>query len=106
MEVKRLVRIIVVLAAVIVVTLPFGFYRARTDKFSLRWFLAIHVPVIFVFLIRFGSHLSYAFLPLTFAAFTSAQLLGAWAGRWWLSRRSTPATVEIRATVSEGLSDQ
>lgn len=107
MEVKRLVRIIVVLAAVIVVTLPFGFYRAHTDKFSLRWFLAIHVPVIFVFLIRFGSHLSYAFIPLTFVAFTAAQLLGAWAGRWWLSRRRAPAMAEAHATSTTGdLSDQ
>jgi len=81
------VRVIVVLAVVMLVTLPFGFYRAYTRKFSLRWFVAIHVPVILVFLARFESHLSYAFIPLTSLAFVTAQILGARAGRWWIKRR-------------------
>jgi len=83
-----LVRIIAVITVVVLVTLPFGFYRAHTRKLSLRWFLAIHVPVVFVFLARFESHLSYVFIPLTTAAFATAQILGARAGRWWISRRS------------------
>ena len=81
-------RIAVVLVIVLLVTLPFGFYRAYTRKLSLRWFLAIHVPVIFVFLVRVESHLSYAFIPFTCLAFATAQILGSRAGRWWSKRRS------------------
>ena len=66
-----MVRIIVVLAIVVLVTLPFGFYRAYTRKLSLRWFLAIHVPVVLVFLARFEAHLSYVFIPLTVLAFAA-----------------------------------
>jgi hypothetical protein len=86
-EVTRLVRIVTVLAIVVLVTLPFGFYRAYTRKLSLRWFLAIHLPVPLIFLARFESHLSYAFIPFTSMAFAAAQLLGARAGRWWQGRR-------------------
>lgn len=76
-----------VLAAVVLVTLPFGFYRAYTRKLSVRWFLAIHLPVPLVFLARFEAHLSYTFIPFTCLAFTIAQILGSGVGRWWIKRR-------------------
>ena len=83
-----------VLVVVLMVTLPFGFYRAYTRKLSLRWFLAIHLPVPLVFLARFEAHLSYTFIPFTCLAFTTAQLLGSRVGRWWIKRRRiAPATV-------------
>lgn len=95
-----MVRIIAVLAAVVLVTLPFGFYRAYTRKLSLRWFLAIHIPVVLVFLARVEAHLSYAFIPFTCVTFATAQILGGRAGRWWIKRR--PITPETRKS---GLQD-
>ena len=97
LEVMRLVRV-AVLAAVVLVTLPFGFYRAYTRKLSLRWLLAIHVPVPLVFLARLEADLSYTFIPFTCLAFCAAQILGSRVGRWWIKRRSrAPATVEADA---------
>ncbi len=90
-EVASLVRIIMVLATVVLVTFPFGFYRAFTRRMSLRWFLAIHLPVPLVFLARFESHLSYAFIPFTCLAFATGQILGSMAGRWWMKRRLVAA---------------
>jgi hypothetical protein len=80
-------RVTAVLLIVVFVTLPFGFYRAYTRKLSLRWFLAIHVPVVFVFLTRYEAHLSYVFIPFTCLAFASAQIVGSRIGRWWIGRR-------------------
>ena len=98
-----MVRIIAVLAIVVLVTLPFGFYRAYTRKLSLRWFLAIHVPVVLVFLARFEAHLSYVFIPLTCLTFAAAQILGARAGRWWIKRRPVAVVVdEQRAPLAQG----
>jgi hypothetical protein len=82
-----LVRIAAVLVIVALVTLPFGFYRAYTRRLSLRWFLAIHVPVPFVFLTRVEAHLAYWFIPFTFAACVTAQIVGSKVGRWWIRRR-------------------
>ncbi len=99
-----MVRIIAVLAIVALVTLPFGFYRAYTRKLSLRWFLAIHVPVVLVFLTRFEAHLSYVFIPLTCLTFTAAQILGARAGRWWIKRRPIAVVAdEQRAPLAQGV---
>jgi len=80
------VRVIAVFAAVVLVTLPFGFYRAYTRRLSLRWFLAIHVPVVVAFLLRTEARLSYAFIPLTAVAFAAAQFGGARLGRWWIKQ--------------------
>jgi len=81
-----------VLAFVFFITLPFGFYRAHTKKLSLRWFLAIHVPVPLVFLARWETHLSWKFIPFTCLTFAVAQLLGSRAGRWWIRRRKVAAS--------------
>jgi hypothetical protein len=94
------VRLSAVLVAVVLVTLPFGFYRAYTRKMTLRWFLAIHVPVVLVFLARVEAHLSYAFIPFTCLAFATSQILGARVGRWWIKRRPVRiATDEPRAAL-------
>jgi hypothetical protein len=80
--------LIIVFAIIWIVTLPFGFYRAYTRKLSLRWFLAIHVPVPFVFLTRVEAHLSYWYIPFTFLTCVAAQIVGSRIGRWWIARRA------------------
>ncbi|HEX2983261.1 MAG TPA: hypothetical protein VHO28_06930 [Ignavibacteriales bacterium] len=37
---------------VFLINLPFGYWRSRVKKFSLQWFLAIHLPVPFVYMLR------------------------------------------------------
>ncbi|MCL5734625.1 MAG: hypothetical protein M1274_03395 [Actinobacteria bacterium] len=81
-------RLAEVLLIVLLATLPFGFYRAYTRRFSLRWFLAIHLPVPLVFLTRIEAHLSYAFIPFTCLAFAAGQLLGSRLGRMAIKRRA------------------
>ena len=79
---------IAVFLGIILVTFPFGFYRAFTRKFSLRWFLAVHVPVPLIFLMRWEAHISWAFIPFSVLAFSAGQLGGARAGRWYIRRRA------------------
>ena len=79
-------RIAAVLVIVFLVTVQFGFYRAYTRKLTLRWFLAIHVPVVFVYLTRSEAGFSYWFIPFTFATCIAAQIVGSRIGRWWIGR--------------------
>jgi uncharacterized membrane protein len=60
----------------VVVNLPFGYFRQKTKKFSLKWFLYIHLPIPLIFLARISSHLSYKFIPIFVAAAVTGQLLG------------------------------
>ncbi|WP_290596800.1 MULTISPECIES: hypothetical protein [unclassified Archaeoglobus] len=56
----------------------FGYWRANTEKLSIQWFLAIHVPVPITIAIRFLSNLGWSLItfPVLIAAFFSGQLLG------------------------------
>jgi hypothetical protein len=65
-------------ALVLLVNLPFGYWRAGTAKFSRGWFLAVHTPVPIVIAIRFLAHLGWHFItfPVLVGAFFAGQLLG------------------------------
>jgi len=63
---------------VLVVNLPFGYWRAGVRKFSLPWVLAVHVPVPIVIGLRFASGLGWRFVtfPVLIGAFFTGQFLG------------------------------
>lgn len=67
-----------VAAAVLVLNLPFGFWRAGAPRFSRSWMLAVHVPVPFVILLRVLSGLGFQLstFPLMVGAFFGGQLIG------------------------------
>lgn len=64
------------LMLVYLLNLPFGYWRQGTKKFSKEWFLAIHVPVPLVFIIRMLSGTSLMHIPLFVTAFFLGQLSG------------------------------
>jgi hypothetical protein len=76
---------------VLSLNLPFGYWRGGVPKFSLQWFLAIHLPVPLVAGMRIltGQGWSLTTLPLLVGAFVAGQLLGA---RLRKSRRTRPAS--------------
>ncbi len=71
--------------AVLVVNLPFGFWRVGVRRLSLPWFLAVHAPVPLVIglrvLLGLGWHLSS--VPVLASAFLAGQFLGGKLRHWW-----------------------
>ncbi|MFZ1291838.1 MAG: hypothetical protein WAR79_17200 [Melioribacteraceae bacterium] len=71
---------IILLAAIIIflLNLPFGYWRSKVKKFSWQWFLAIHLPVPFVVLIRIFSNIGFQFYtyPILIGSFFLGQFLG------------------------------
>ncbi len=67
-----------VAVAVIVLNLPFGFWRAGAKKFTRPWFLAVHAPVPLVILLRVFSGLGWQLssFPVLVGAFFTGQFLG------------------------------
>ena len=67
-----------VAAAIAVVNLPFGWWRAGVPRFSRQWFLAVHLPVPLAIGIRLLAHegLHLATVPVFVAAFFVGQLTG------------------------------
>jgi hypothetical protein len=77
-----------VAAAVLVVNLPFGFWRAGVKRFTLPWFLAVHAPVPAVVGLRVLSGLGWqpSTVPALAGAFFAGQFLGGRLRYWWERR--------------------
>ncbi|MBN2719850.1 MAG: hypothetical protein JXR72_01980 [Proteobacteria bacterium] len=64
------------LAATFLFTLPFGAWRARCRRYSLRWWLSIHLAIPFVIFTRVWGGFPGAYIPL----FVAATVLGHFVG--------------------------
>ena len=56
--------------------IPFGYYRAGVRRLSWQWFLAIHLPVPLLFVMRVESGQSWKIIPLLVLFDVLGQLAG------------------------------
>ena len=65
---------------VFLLNIPFGYWRSNVPKFSIGWFLSVHLPVPFVIALRLLSGLGWHFItfPIMIGAFFGGQLAGSW----------------------------
>jgi hypothetical protein len=84
-----LLTLLIVAVGVVLLNLPFGFWREGVRKFSLAWFLAVHLPIPLVVTLRLVSGLGWhlSTFPFVLGAYFTGQFLG---GR--LRRRLRPVT--------------
>lgn len=78
--------LVVVALMVGLINIPFGYWRDSVRRFSISWFLAIHVPVPMVIGLRLAFDLGWEFstFPVLIGAYLMGQFLG---GRWHRHRR-------------------
>jgi hypothetical protein len=55
----------------------FGYFRGKQKKFSLKWFLYIHLPIPLVVFARLFTHLDYRYIPIFLFASVAGQIIGA-----------------------------
>jgi hypothetical protein len=73
-----MVKILLIGLAVLVLNIPFGYWRANVKRLSWQWFLAIHIAVVIVIALRLLAHLGftwYSYVVLV-SAFVTGQQLG------------------------------
>lgn len=61
-------------AIVLVLNLPFGYWRGGVKSFTLPWFVAVHAPIALVALLRIVSDVPWQ--PLTFFMLAGAYFAG------------------------------
>jgi hypothetical protein len=69
---------------VLLLNLPFGYWRSGCKRFSLPWFLAVHASVPLIVGLRLLSGIGWrlATLPLFVGAYAAGQFLGGKARQW------------------------
>ncbi|MEW6001934.1 MAG: hypothetical protein AB1638_04730 [Nitrospirota bacterium] len=73
---ESLYAILALFAFTLLLNLPFGYARTKTKRFSLRWFLCIHVPIPVIFIARTLAHLDIRYMPIFAVAAIAGQILG------------------------------
>ena len=63
---------------VLVLNIPFGYWRANVRKFSRQWFLSVHIPVPIIIALRIFAGLGWHFItfPVLIGSFFLGQFLG------------------------------
>ena len=63
---------------VLVLNVPFGYWRSNVKRFSLEWIFAIHIPVPFIIAFRIFAELGWEFYtyPILISAFFLGQFIG------------------------------
>ena len=71
-------RIVILGILILLINLPFGYWRRGQRKFSLLWFVAIHAPVPLVVGMRLGLGIPWRLetFPLLVASYFTGQFLG------------------------------
>ncbi|TAN42826.1 MAG: hypothetical protein EPN22_11465 [Nitrospirae bacterium] len=59
-----------------VLNIPFGYFRTRSKKYSLKWWLCVHTPVPIVIFARLALEVDYKFIPVFIAASIVGQFIG------------------------------
>jgi hypothetical protein len=63
---------------VVLLNLPFGYWRSHAQKLSVQWFLAIHLPVPLIIAIRLLSGVGWH--TVTFPLFAGSFFVGQFIG--------------------------
>jgi hypothetical protein len=73
-----MITLLLISLLVFLINIPFGYWRSNVRAFSLQWFLAIHIPVPFIILLRIVSEVGFAWYTYLFlvAAFFLGQKTG------------------------------
>lgn len=59
-----------------ILNLPAGYLRSRSEKYSLKWFAYIHLPIPLIIAARVFSQTEYIYIPIFIAASFAGQLIG------------------------------
>lgn len=78
--------LIVLVFAVFLLNVPFGYWRQNTARYSLQWFLSIHLPIPAIVALRVFSGIGgyLLALPALVAAFFLGQLIGGKIHLWFV----------------------
>jgi hypothetical protein len=84
-------KLLIVTVIVLIINVPFGYWRDSVKRFSVKWFLAVHLPVPFVVLVRIYSDLGFQLVsyPVIVGAFFLGQYAGTLIHRNILKKRSS-----------------
>lgn len=85
-------KLILIAILVFLLNIPFGYWRANVKRFSLQWYLAIHIPVPFIVAMRIIGEIGFNWY--TYVFLVAGFFLGQKFGSMLMKRIHTRCQVE------------
>ena len=76
MNIELNIALISLLAFAILSNIPLGYIRQGTQKYSVRWFVYIHLSVPFIIGLRIANNISWQIIPFSIALAVVGQMVG------------------------------
>lgn len=76
MDLKINIALISLLAFSALSNIPLGYLRMGSPRYSLRWFVYIHLSVPFIIGLRISSNISWQVIPFSIALAVAGQMIG------------------------------
>jgi hypothetical protein len=67
---------VILFSVVLLLNLLFGYWRGGARKFSLRWFLAVHLPIPAIYFLRKAENITVWVIPLSLLFAITGQIAG------------------------------
>lgn len=83
----------IVAISVLLINIPFGYWRKKEKRFSLNWFLSIHIPVAISIFLRYIFHIEFRWGYL--GIFVLMFVLGQYTGKFIHSYRNKSKTLKV-----------
>ena len=85
MDINISIALISLLLFALFSNIPLGYLRMGSPKYSIRWFVYIHLSVPFIIGLRIANNISWQMVPFSIALAVAGQMIGS-----RLYRRSHP----------------
>ena len=72
----RTLTVIGIFVLTLMLNMLFGYFRVKVRKYSLKWFLYIHLPIPVIIVARVYSGLDFRYIPLFVFAAVLGQVFG------------------------------
>lgn len=76
MSPDRILQLIILMIFALTVNLPLGYLRETSRKFSLRWFVLVHLSIPFIIALRTLQGFTWHIIPLTLVCAIAGQVIG------------------------------
>ena len=70
------ISLISLLAFALLSNIPLGYLRESTERFSIRWFVYIHLSIPFIVALRYSLGFGWKIIPFSIACAVAGQILG------------------------------
>lgn len=73
---KNMLAVLLIMLLAFAVNIPLGYLRSRSRRYSVRWYVYVHLSIPIIVLARILSQTEYKYIPLFLLSAAAGQYLG------------------------------